>query len=146
MVLAHQESSETNDMETEIYKLFFAIGSCHEKLKLLAKRLETHPEVKGVTHWLDMYNVDNAFRMEEFVDAELTSGEAMSWALEMTLSLKRMFGEFMKRDMILWSKSRSATIKQLWNAAPALSKLHIAYVQLFPLVCHLNRRRDVLWF
>jgi hypothetical protein len=73
-------------MDKEAQKLFLAIGSCHHDLKLHAKRIEAHPDVRRVTHWLDMHNFDDTFRMEEYVDAELLCGQAISWALELTLT------------------------------------------------------------
>lgn len=43
--------------------------------------------MKAVKHWCDMPAVGDAFRLEEYVDAELVTGEAMSWCLEITVTL-----------------------------------------------------------
>jgi hypothetical protein len=55
-------------------------------LQFHAVRLRDRPTVRQVTHACDMPLMDGAFRVEEFVDAERLSGEAISWRLEVTVT------------------------------------------------------------
>ena len=73
-------------MENDAYILFKATARCHGLFKKLARTLKEKPSVAGVTHCLDIYNLDSACRLEEFVDAELADGKAISWRLEITLT------------------------------------------------------------
>jgi hypothetical protein len=73
-------------MDKDSYRLFVAIGTCHRLLKGHAKETRGRLGVSGVTHWLDVNDLDDAFRLEEHVDAELANGQAISWRLELTLS------------------------------------------------------------
>ena len=73
-------------MDKDWLELFIAFGTCHRLLKEHARVVKGRPGVEGVTHWLDVYDLDGGFRLEGFVDAELSSGEAISWRLEMTIS------------------------------------------------------------
>lgn len=72
-------------MDKDSYKLFIAIGACHQLMKDHAKKTKARTDVCGVTHWLDMYNVQSAFRFEEYVDAEMSNGRAICWHLELTI-------------------------------------------------------------
>src|SRR5262245_15796104 len=74
-------------MNPELLALLSAIGNCHGKLRNHAIRLRDRPVVRKVTHVCDMPALDGAFRVEEFVDAELVSGDAISWFLEVTVTL-----------------------------------------------------------
>ena len=73
-------------MERAVCKLLVAIGTCHVLMKHHAHEVRSRPKVTSVTHWINMYNVDDAFRLEEYVDAELSDGSAISWALELTVT------------------------------------------------------------
>lgn len=73
-------------MDKDMFNLFITIGMCHRLLKDHADELASRSGVRTVKHWSDMSNVDDAFRLEEYVDAELTSGQGISWCLELTLS------------------------------------------------------------
>ena len=73
-------------MENGAYILFSATASCHGLFKELASKLKGKSCVTSVTHWLDIYSFDSASRLEEFVDAELLNGKAISWRLELTLT------------------------------------------------------------
>jgi hypothetical protein len=68
------------------YDLLVAIGKCHRLLKNHADKLASRSAVKTVTHWSDMPSIDDAFRLEEYVDTELVDGEAVSWCLELTIT------------------------------------------------------------
>jgi len=73
-------------MNPESLALLSAVGNCHRKLRDHAIRLRDRPAVREVTHVCDMPALDGAFRVEEFVDAELVSGDAISWFLEVTVT------------------------------------------------------------
>lgn len=73
-------------MNSDTYSLFYTIGKCHQTLKNHAKKIALRSSVKAVTQWSDISIVDEAFRLEEYVDAELSSGQAISWRLEVTLT------------------------------------------------------------
>jgi hypothetical protein len=75
-------------MHSDAHNLFLAIGSCHGLMKKHASSIMLRPDVKTVKHWCDMLNVDGGFRLEEYVDAELADGQAISWCLELTLTLE----------------------------------------------------------
>jgi hypothetical protein len=49
--------------------------------------------VRGVTHVVDMPELIDSYRLEEYVDAELVSGEAISWCLEITMTENAIFVE-----------------------------------------------------
>jgi hypothetical protein len=72
-------------MNNPAYRLLLAIGACHALMKEHANGVRSWPNVKSISHWVDMYNIQNAFRLEEYVDAELSSGHAISWRLELTV-------------------------------------------------------------
>lgn len=73
-------------MNPDAIALLSAIATCHGKLREHAIRLRERPTVREVTHACNMPALDGAFRVEEFVDAELVSGEAISWFLEVTVA------------------------------------------------------------
>ncbi len=84
-------------MDKSAYELFMSFGECHRLLKDLAHELRSRSGVTEVVHWTDMTNVptdlpnvEHAFRLEEFVDAELENGEAVCWCLEVTFTPKRI--------------------------------------------------------
>lgn len=76
-----------------MFNLFIALGMCHRLLKDHADRLASRSVVRTVKHWSDMSNIDGAFRLEEYVDAELKNGQAISWCLELTLTADAMMVE-----------------------------------------------------
>ncbi|MBA4192275.1 MAG: hypothetical protein C0467_30260 [Planctomycetaceae bacterium] len=73
-------------MNPEAIALLSAIANCHGKLREHAIRLRERPTVRDVKHVCEIPVLDGAFRVEEFVDAELVSGEAISWFLEVTVA------------------------------------------------------------
>jgi len=73
-------------MDKDMFNLFITIGRCHRLLKDHADQLASRSGVRTAKHWSDMSNVDDAFRLEEYVDAELANGQAVSWCLELTLT------------------------------------------------------------
>ena len=73
-------------MNPESLALLSAIGDCHGKLRDHAIRLRDRPAVREATHVCDMPALGGAFRVEEFVDAELGSGDAICWFLEVTIT------------------------------------------------------------
>jgi hypothetical protein len=73
-------------MDKDMLGFFVAIGTCHRLLEEFAQRLRLNLSVTGVTHWMNAQDIDNSCRIEEFVDAELTNGEARSWRLELLVS------------------------------------------------------------
>jgi hypothetical protein len=80
-------------MDHDTYHLLINIGTCHRLLKDFANGVRSRVNVKSVTHWTDLHDIDSAFRLEEFVDAELVSGEAISWRLELTICVDRFIIE-----------------------------------------------------
>lgn len=74
-------------MSPELLALLSAIGNCHTQLQNHAIRLRDRALVREVKHLCDMPALDTAFRVQEFVDAELVSGDAISWGLEVTFTL-----------------------------------------------------------
>lgn len=76
-------------MNQESLNLFIAVGECHRLLKEFAQRIRCDANVSGVAHWMDVINVGTSCRIEEYVDAELRSGEAISWRLELLISIDR---------------------------------------------------------
>jgi hypothetical protein len=75
-------------MDTIAYSLLIAIGNCHGLLKNHAAELVSRSVVKAVKHWFDISSLQDAVRLEEYVDAELVDGEAVSWCLELTITLE----------------------------------------------------------
>jgi hypothetical protein len=73
-------------MDNDVYTLFRTVGACHRRLKDFAFIIKQSSCVTNVTHWLDIYDLDGGSRVEEYVDAELLNGEAISWRLEITLT------------------------------------------------------------
>jgi len=67
--------------------LLLAIGECHRCLTLHAVHLrELCDRVRAVKHGVEMPELIDSYRLEEYVDAELASGEAISWCLEITVT------------------------------------------------------------
>lgn len=66
--------------------LLAAIGECHRQLKQHAIHLCDHIKVRDVVHVIEMPELFESYRLQEYVDAELVSGEAISWCLEITLT------------------------------------------------------------
>ena len=63
-----------------------AIGKCHRRLQQLATFLKKAPGVLPVTHIPEMPEINDIYRLEEYVDAELDTGDAISWCLEITVT------------------------------------------------------------
>lgn len=61
------------------------VAAARDRLIALARSLESHPAVTKVTHWSECPALESGARIEEFVDAELQSGNAISWSLEIAL-------------------------------------------------------------
>ncbi len=74
-------------------ELLSAIGECHRRLQRHAIQLRERADVRGVTHDVQMPALIDSFRLEEYVDAELVSGEAISWCLEFTVTETAIFVE-----------------------------------------------------
>lgn len=74
-------------MTPDVLALLSAIANCHAKLHDHAIRLRERPAIREVTDVCNLPALDGAFRVEEFVDAELVSGDAISWCLEVTVTL-----------------------------------------------------------
>jgi hypothetical protein len=66
--------------------LLSAIGECHRRLQRHAVHLSEMANVRDVKHDVNMPDLKYAFRLEEYVDAELVSGEAYCWCLEITIT------------------------------------------------------------
>lgn len=92
MVLELRDDSHNNTMDSisangGAFPLLLAIGECHRRLKLHAIHLrEHHDRVLAVKHVVEMPDLTDSYRLEEYVDAELASGEAISWCLEITMT------------------------------------------------------------
>ena len=68
------------------FPLLLAIGECHRRLGRHALRLRERNDVQTVKHVVDMPALTDSYRIEEYVDAELVSGEAISWYLGITVT------------------------------------------------------------
>jgi hypothetical protein len=77
-------------MNDHSYALLQAIGDCHRRMKQHAFRLKENKNVREVKHVVDIPGLPDAVRIEEYVDAELVSGEAISWYLEITVTAKHV--------------------------------------------------------
>ena len=64
--------------------LLLAIGECHRRLERHAIQLSKHKNVRVVKKDVGMPSLVDCYRLEEYVDAELVSGDAISWCLEIT--------------------------------------------------------------
>jgi hypothetical protein len=73
--------------------LLLTIGECHRLLQSHSIRLSKHKNVRTVKHAVDMPGLSDSYRLEEYVDAELVSGEAISWCLEITVFGTRILVE-----------------------------------------------------
>jgi hypothetical protein len=80
-------------MDSEAYKLLSTIAICHRRLKELTHESRKLSRVTKVTHWTDLIDFKDAFRLVEYVDAELSNGEAISWQLEVTVMLDNLLVE-----------------------------------------------------
>jgi|SRR5579884_1594609 len=92
MALERRDDSLNSTMDSisvngGVSPLLLAIGECHRRLKLHAIHLRKHHgRVRAVKHVVEMPDLIDSYRLEEYVDAELASGEAISWCLEITLT------------------------------------------------------------
>jgi hypothetical protein len=91
MALELREGSLNSTMETisnsgSGFPLLLAIGECHRRLKRHAIYLSEIDGVRAVKHVVEMPDLIGRYRLEEYVDAELVSGEAISWCLEITVT------------------------------------------------------------
>lgn len=68
------------------FQFLLAFGECHRRLNRHAIHLQGLALVRGVQHVVEMPDLGDAYRYEEYVDAELVSGEALSWCLEITMT------------------------------------------------------------
>jgi hypothetical protein len=75
-----------NAVGKDTLDILIAIGACHQRLTQHAITLREFPSVRSVSHVVDLPRLETAFRYVEYIDAELTSGEAISWCLELTVS------------------------------------------------------------
>jgi hypothetical protein len=66
--------------------LLLAIGECHRRLSQHAIRINAFPAVRSVKHVVCMPELGEAFRLEECVDAELVTRDAISWYFETTIT------------------------------------------------------------
>ena len=73
--------------------LLSAIGECHRRLRSHAIHLREIAKVLDVKHVVEMPELVDAYRLEEYVDAELVSGEAISWCFEITKTRKTILVE-----------------------------------------------------
>lgn len=64
-------------------KMLDIIGKCNSELIKLARKLREKPEVVQVKHSLECVSYDDKVLLEGYVDAELLSGKAIAWVLEM---------------------------------------------------------------
>jgi len=74
-------------MDDEAFEFLLAIGDCHRQLQRHAIELRKHQGVRTVEHVSDMPELPAGFRLAEYVDAELMDGEALSWCLEITVTV-----------------------------------------------------------
>jgi hypothetical protein len=85
---------DTSSINSNAFRLLLAIGECHRRLRRHAIQLRELTGVRAVTHLADMPDLaDDGYRLEEYVDAELHSGEAVSWCLEMTVAKQHLVVE-----------------------------------------------------
>lgn len=84
---------EANSMGDDALVLLRAVGVCHGLLKEHASQLREDASNTSVTHWFDLYNLDGACGLEEYVDAELQGGQAISWRLEVTVTPDKIIVE-----------------------------------------------------
>jgi hypothetical protein len=68
------------------FELLLAIGESHRRLKRHVVHLRELTNVRAVTHDVEMPDLIDSYRIAEYVDAELVSGEAISWCLEITVT------------------------------------------------------------
>src|SRR5262245_58644839 len=68
--------------------LVAAIGGSHERFQQLARSLKERTGVRGVAHWFDVFDdgaeLNPAFRVEEYVSADLSDGRSIDWCLELS--------------------------------------------------------------
>jgi hypothetical protein len=74
-------------------KLLLAIGECYRRLQRHAIHLSGVARARGVKHVVEIRDLVDSFRLEEYVDAELAAGDAISWCLEITVTGTAIFVE-----------------------------------------------------
>ena len=76
----------TTSISDTAFRFLLAIGECHRLLSNHAVRLRELGDVRTVQHVPYIQELADAFRLGEFVDAELVTGNAISWCLEITVT------------------------------------------------------------
>jgi hypothetical protein len=76
----------TTSISDAAFRFLLAIGECHRRLSHHAIRLRELGDVRTVQHMAYMPELADAFRLDQFVDAELVTGDAISWWLEITVT------------------------------------------------------------
>ena len=71
---------------SDINGILAVIGECHRQLQDHAIRLRNLAAVREVSHSVYMPLMVDAFRLQEFVEAEIQNGEEISWCFEVTLT------------------------------------------------------------
>jgi hypothetical protein len=85
---------EATAMDNHSHQQFIALAKCHRSSKKRASESRSLSCVTKVTHWTDLIDFeDQAFRLVEYVDAELSNGRAISWQLEVTVMLDKFVVE-----------------------------------------------------
>lgn len=75
-------------MNSDCYKMMAALAECHVFLRDHAASVRSLSCVKSVTHWSELSPTgDGGVRFENFVDAELLDGRAISWNMEITITV-----------------------------------------------------------
>ena len=54
----------------ELFEFLLVTGGCHRRLKSLANYLRENKNVRTVGHLVEVPEMTDAFRVEEYVDAE----------------------------------------------------------------------------
>lgn len=62
------------------------MGVCHRRLVQHAIDFQSVKNVQAVKLVVDMPILNDCYRIEEYVDVELNSGDAVSWCLEITVA------------------------------------------------------------
>jgi len=68
------------------HDFLLTLVNCHGQFRKHANALQTQPAVHAVTRNWNMQSFPSAWRLDDFVYAELKSGEALHWVLEVTVS------------------------------------------------------------
>ena len=106
-------------MSSDLLVLFFAIGASHRRLKCFANHLRSLANVRMVTHVAEMPELGGGYRLEEYVDAEFHSGEALSWCLEITVNQENFSVEADVRRVHLGGQDVASTIGEFVYRTPA---------------------------